>query len=236
MIKTEYTVKSTKVKSPHTFAMLSDFHNRKKNMAPAFDIVKSENVEVIFVVGDLVDRHKKIYDLAIPFLEGCMKLAPTYMSLGNHEIKFPVLTKEDFEKTGAVVLQNDFVDLGFMGDAFRLGGQIPYENFDWVDDFEKTDSFKICLSHHPETYKHELKTRNIDLILSGHAHGGQIRVLGHGVLAPNQGLFPKYTYGFHDNKLIVGTGLSNTGGIVPRWGNPTEVLIIKVVPENCVDN
>ena len=236
MIKTKYTVKSSKISKPHTFVMLSDFHNREKNLMPAIEIAKAENPEAVFVVGDLVDRHKKIHDLAIPFLLECVKIAPTYMSLGNHEIKYPVLSKEDLERTGAVILVNDFVDLDFSGDTIRVGGQLPYGEYDWINDFEKTDSFKICLSHHPETYKSVLIQKDIDLILSGHAHGGQIRMFNHGVLAPNQGLFPKYTHGFHDGKLIVGTGISNTGGIVPRWGNPKEVLVIKIEPENYVDN
>jgi predicted MPP superfamily phosphohydrolase len=78
-----------------------------------------------------------------------------------------------------------------------------------------------------EFYDKYLKDTDIDLILSGHVHGGQMRVLGKGIFSPGQGLFPKYFHGFHDNRLIVSAGTSNTVSL-PRWGNPCEVVIINL--------
>lgn len=88
---------------------------------------------------------------------------------------------------------------------------------------------RILLDHHPENYDQYTRMREIDLILSGHNHGGQIRLLGKGVYARNQGLFPKYDGGIFDNRLIVSRGLSNTLPI-PRFWNPIELVYIDLLP------
>ena len=84
----------------------------------------------------------------------------------------------------------------------------------------------MLLCHHPEYYEKYLKDRPIDLIVSGHAHGGQWRFFGRGVLAPGQGLFPKYTYGVHDDRLVIGTGLKKGSVLIPRLFNSPEVVFI----------
>ena len=95
----------------------------------------------------------------------------------------------------------------------------------WLDEFEKQGGKKLLLCHHPEYRDKYLKDRSIDLILSGHAHGGQIRLLGRGLYAPGQGIFPKYTSGIHAN-MIISRGLSNTAGFIPRLFNPREIVYI----------
>lgn len=227
MVLTEYTVTSEKLKGDHTFVMLSDFHNVEQAMADALLLVEQVKPEAILVAGDLVDRHRKEYDLAAPFLSECVKLAPTYFSYGNHEKKFPKISHEEFVATGAEVFNNSYRKFTFAnGDVFAIGGHYPYTEFDWMDEFESEDVFKLLICHHPEYYEQGLKDKALDLIVSGHAHGGQIRIFDQGILAPGQGLFPKCTKGLVDNKLVVGTGISNTGGIIPRLGNPTEVVVI----------
>jgi predicted MPP superfamily phosphohydrolase len=61
--------------------------------------------------------------------------------------------------------------------------------------------------------------------VSGHAHGGQFRLLGRGVYAPGQGLLPRYTRGVEDGRMIISAGAGNPARM-PRWGNPCEVLMI----------
>ena len=90
---------------------------------------------------------------------------------------------------------------------------------------------KVLICHHPEYYPKYLKDMPIDIIVSGHAHGGQWRFFGRGVFAPGQGLFPKYTSGVYDGRLVVSRGLKKTI-IPPRIFNPREVVIIDVVNEN----
>ncbi len=90
--------------------------------------------------------------------------------------------------------------------------------------------FKILLSHHPEYWEKYIRGKNIDLTVSGHAHGGQWCFLGRGVYAPGQGLMPKYTHGIYKNAgevLAVSRGMTNTVPI-PRFGNPCEIVFINL--------
>ena len=95
----------------------------------------------------------------------------------------------------------------------------------WLSAWEKQPGWKLLLAHEPHLWEPYLRGRNIDLILSGHAHGGQWRFFGRGVWAPDQGLFPNYTSGLHEN-LIISRGLTNTAAPIPRLFNPTEIVYI----------
>lgn len=105
----------------------------------------------------------------------------------------------------------------------------PKPELDWLDDFEAQPGYKLLLCHHPEYYPKYLKNRNVELILSGHAHGGQWRFFNRGLIAPGQGIFPRYTSGVHDDRLVISRGLTNTTKI-PRLFNPTEIVYIKPAP------
>lgn len=197
----------------------------------------------------------------LPFLSGCASLAPTFMSLGNHELYLDDEDNEEIEKTGVTVLDNEWrttqlnkrtvviggLTSGYVTDyrAFRantdscsryprqedlsgVGGAVTARShnpkIDWLDDLAAVPGYHILLSHHPEIWP-EIKGKGIELVLSGHAHGGQWRIFGHGVWSPGQGLWPRWTRGVYDGRLIVSAGLSNTTWI-PRFGNPTEVVYI----------
>jgi predicted MPP superfamily phosphohydrolase len=101
---------------------------------------------------------------------------------------------------------------------------------DWLSAFAAQPDFHILLSHHPEYFP--LIPDSVDLILSGHAHGGQIRMYNPlkrewiGTWSPGQGWWPRYTKGVYDGRLVVSAGLSNTTWI-PRLCNPTEVVYIE---------
>ena len=93
----------------------------------------------------------------------------------------------------------------------------------WLSQFVEQPGYKILLCHHPEYYP--LLPESIDLILSGHGHGGQVRLFGQGLYAPGQGWLPKLTSGVHENRLVISRGLSNTAH-VPRLFNPREIVYI----------
>ncbi|MEA5146517.1 MAG: serine/threonine protein phosphatase, partial [Candidatus Limiplasma sp.] len=84
---------------------------------------------------------------------------------------------------------------------------------------------RILMSHRPEDYYRYLQNAPVDLILAGHAHGGQIRIAGQGLYAPGQGILPKLTHGLVDGRMVISAGATNAVP-VPRWGNPCEVLAI----------
>ena len=95
----------------------------------------------------------------------------------------------------------------------------------WLDGFAACPGYHILLCHHPEYYPRWLAGRDIDLILSGHAHGGQIRLFGRGLYSPGQGLLPRLTGGVTDARLVISRGLANTKP-VPRLFNPPELVYI----------
>ena len=189
-------------------------------------------------------------EFVLPFLKACADIAPTFFSLGNHEWK---LSSEDIaviSETGAVVLDNGFVRhggvvIGGLSSAgftaykeYRRGKPERYPEWgygdspdmtepdiSWLGSFCGQEGFKLLLCHHPEYRDRYLKAMPLDLVLCGHAHGGQIRLFGQGLFAPGQGFLPKYTGGVHGN-MIISRGLANTGGMVPRLFNPTETVYI----------
>lgn len=131
------------------------------------------------------------------------------------------------------VSQNKYPDWN-MPD-YVIISQMPYlPDYTWLDSFEKQPGFKILLCHHPESWALSpplLYKRNIDLVLSGHSHGGQIRVLDRGLYAPGQGILPKYTSGIHCGHLghlVISRGLTNTS-LVPRINNPPELVLVSLV-------
>lgn len=230
---------------------------------------------------------------ALRILKACSRIAPTYVSLGNHEW---MLTDRELRfiehSTGVRILDNCWVRHGslviggltsavvteyryylkhpeaaaeaqpwqspgiFSGCLSRLDPVFryrrqhewtesvreelpkiypdrPYEpmslkprpELDWLKDFETQEGFKLLLCHHPEYRDRYLKGRKIDLILAGHAHGGQIRILDQGLFAPGQSLLPRYTSGVHGN-MVISRGLSNTASFIPRLGNPPEIVYL----------
>ena len=123
----------------------------------------------------------------------------------------------------------------------------------WLTGFEKQEGYRILLSHHPEYWSlagPKLIGHPIDLILSGHAHGGQIRIADHGLVAPGQGLMsriltgrdrrgedhhllPRFTKGIHEGeygRMVISCGMSNPQWPIPRWGNPCEILYLELRP------
>lgn len=105
----------------------------------------------------------------------------------------------------------------------------------WMEEFEAQDGYKILICHHPEYWdlkESRLCEKRIDLVLTGHAHGGQIRIGRQGLYASGQGWLPKLTSGIHHGQygdMIISRGLSNTVPI-PRLFNPTEMVYVKITP------
>ena len=238
-------------------AMLSDLHGRPYQ--EIVSAVRRFAPEMICITGDLITGilpEDEISPLVsqpyvLPFLEKCAEIAPAFVSLGNHEQVLDETDLRKIEQTGVTVLDNRWV----RKDKWIVGGltsacvtdyrkarpndsplrypKVPriqrsgIPKTDWLDGFVRQEGFHILLSHHPEYFP--LIPEGIELMLSGHAHGGQIRLFGRGLFAPGQGWLPKYTKGKYDDRLIVSAGLSNTASPIPRLFNQTEVVF--VVPE-----
>lgn len=225
MLVTSYDIASPAITHELRAVLLTDLHN--KPFEDIVEQVRSLHPDLILIAGDLVDRHRRTWRRVRPFLQEASAVAPCYFSFGNHEIKFPKITGPDIESCGVTVLDNRYIRFGDL----TIGGQTSMSPTDWVSSLEQADGYRILMCHHPEYFrKQHLKDRDLDLILAGHAHGGQFRFFDRGVYAPGQGLFPKYTHGIYGN-MIVSAGLANTlTPLVPRIGNPCEIVELDFRP------
>ena len=213
-------------------AFLSDLHNSAASAEKALCSLEENKPSVILFSGDAVNRINKKCDTALDFIQKASRIAPLFISLGNHELSGDF---EDFPSQargrGAVVLDNRFTRFG----SLCVGGlsfiwdweseDIKEKREKFLEDFCSFDGFKLLLSHVPAYYTEFLRDMDIDLILSGHSHGGQIGLGKRGLYAPDQGLFPKYVGDFYDNRLIVSRGLGQTAAL-PRFFNPYEIIYI----------
>lgn len=254
-ILTDYFIIESE-KIPESFdgikiAHISDLHN--KNWKGKLSILlMNEKPDYIFLTGDMIDSRKTDVEVTLDFLEKIKDLAPIYYVNGNHEGRLYINgnfkdnkdkyseLKNEMEKLGVTVLENKSVDLKINNESIHLIG-LNDPIFKWkfmkpeLDYLSKNlspltdeDSFQILLAHRPDYFEF-YSEKNLDLIFSGHAHGGQFRFpfIG-GIAAPGQGFFPKYTKGLYEmknSKMIVSPGLGNS--IIPiRFNNNPELYII----------
>lgn len=220
-------------------AVISDVHGNFINEIE--DSLRNEKPDYIAIVGDLVDEKYPLNDECLKKLRRYVSLAPVYMSLGNHDYFLNGDNCEALNKAGVLILDDNYIELRkgiFVGGLtsayvtrYRQFGnkskKTVLSNLSFLKKFSDLRGFKILLDHHPENYELYTKNLDIDLILSGHFHGGQIAIKDRGLYVPGHGFFPKYTGGFYDNKLVVSRGLSNTS-FIPRIGNPVELVYISI--------
>jgi hypothetical protein len=229
-----------------TIVQISDLHNKNfgENQIKILNKVQSVSPDIIIITGDLIDRRKYDLDIAMTFINGAVDIAPVYYVSGNHEAwsgKYPLI-KKNLIDSGVNVLDNTIVEF-FKGSSSIsiLGVSDPdFLTNDYMDGTNSTemeenltqlssdDNFKILLSHRPELFD-LYSDKSIDLIFSGHAHGGQFRIpLIGGLIAPDQGLFPKFTNGSYtknSSTMFVSRGLGNS--IVPiRIFNRPELVVV----------
>ena len=245
-----YTIESNKI--PKDFdgfkiAQISDFHNTKskKLTNDLVEEIKKTKPNIIVLTGDLVDSYKTNINVVISFVEKINDIAPIYYVTGNHEARIDNYDelKDKLEKNKVIILDGKLEIIKKDNSEINLIGiDDPSFNFNTYRDDStiiqdslvpikyNKNNFNILLSHRPELIETYAKN-NFDLVLSGHAHGGQIRIpfIG-GLIAPNQGLFPKYTSGIYEmnnTKMIISRGIGNS--VLPfRVNNRPELVVIKL--------
>ena len=220
------------MQAPIRLALVADLHN-----GPFEELLpQMEGVDAILIVGDMVRRYSDGYEQALAFLRAAPDIAPTYYILGNHEIRLASRERylQAVSESRVTLLDNRVVRLRkdiALGGLTSTHRTSPEEAQTLVQTLARESGYRLLLSHHPEDYPRYVQGTGIDLTLSGHAHGGQIRLRGRGLYAPGQGLLPKLTDGFYDgNRLLVSRGLTNST-FVPRWGNPCELILLTLEPK-----
>lgn len=248
--KTEYTIESnTLPKAFNGFKIIhiSDLHNTEfgEDNEKLLKIIKEQKPDAVFITGDTIDGFYTNIQIPINLFKEILKICDIYFIVGNHESRADVDTFRQFLQSlyeiGVKVLKDEATYIIKNDEKIQVIGlndaslyKTDYdENYkeeitEVINELNDKESFSILLSHHPELFPEYSKT-NVDLVFSGHAHGGQFRlpIIG-GIIAPNQGLFPEYDAGiFNENNttMVVSRGLGNS--IVPvRINNSPEVVIV----------
>lgn len=236
-----YTVTSTHLPPEfegYTIAQVSDLHNTEfgHSNQKLLDRLREANPNIIVLTGDLIDSHKTDTALAFNFARQASTIAPTYYITGNHEAWLgeglsPFLTQ--LAATGVTILRDQTTKLHHRGASITLAGlddpdAAAQPTAQRLQPLVNPQDYEILLAHRPEEIQ-TYASAGADLVLSGHAHGGQIRLpLIGGLVAPGQGLFPTYdagTYREGTTTMVVSRGLGNS--LVPlRINNRPELVVI----------
>ena len=245
----EYEIVSDRI--PEAFAgfriaQVSDLHNKDfgEGYGQLLTLLSEINPDIIVVTGDLIDSRQTDLDVALEFAWQAGKIARVYYVSGNHEARVPEYEdlKIGLVKAGVVILENQKVQITREGESITLMGiDDPSFQEDYlfgdsgsvarqaIENLQnESDGYTVLLSHRPELFDLYVDT-GMDLVLTGHAHGGQFRLpfVG-GLVAPNQGFFPKYDAGqFTENTttMIVSRGVGNS--IIPiRFNNRPEIVLV----------
>lgn len=232
---------------------VSDLHNCNfgDKQHRLIQISKQQRPDYIFITGDMIDQYHVGMKQACLYIKGLIKIAPVFYVTGNHEWEIQEGVRCDFfsflKQNGVVILHDEIIELSRGESSIQLIGiDDPYvaqRKIGKIDDYlfaknflkrlsilkkQKKDMYTILLSHRPEFINYYSKVK-INLVFSGHAHGGQFRlpILG-SVLAPHQGFFPKYVEGIvceKETSMIISRGLGDS--LFPvRIGNLPELLLV----------
>ena len=247
----KYNVKSEDIPSEFDnfrIVQISDLHNAEfgENNEKLLLMLKQADADIIAITGDMIDSRNTDVDVAISFAQKAVNIAPVYYVNGNHESR--VLgeyekLKQGLTDAGVTILENSSADIAIGDETISLIGiNDPTFRMELVDDtmeqniahqlvsvIPDNDNYKVLLAHRPEYF--DVYAGNVDLVLSGHAHGGQFRIpfIG-GLVAPGQGFFPEYYEGSHikeNTEMIVSRGIGNS--IIPfRINNKPEIIVAEL--------
>lgn len=238
----------------YRIVQISDLHNAKfgKDNQKLVDRIRECEPDMIVLTGDIVDSNHTNVDRAVQFVDEIVKICPVYYVTGNHEYWLEASEYDELMSgltgAGAVILDDQVVEIS-RGDAkFRLVGlddrslsdgtlgtllndQAGQKEETADNENSEKKEFTVVLAHEPQYFARYAGT-GVDLVLSGHAHGGQFRLpfVG-GIVAPDQGFLPEYTAGeyyMNGTEMIVSRGLGNS--VIPvRLFNYPEIVCVELV-------
>lgn len=245
-----YTIDSSKLPSSfngYRIAHVSDLHNTEmgQNNEKLLKMIKSAEPDIIVITGDMIDSRNTKVDVALNFAAEAVKIAPCYFVKGNHEVR--VTEYEELRNglidLGVIVLEDEKNEIEKQGEEIVIVGvDDPSAQNDYLFDdsqllmdsklktLKEDYSFTVLLSHRPELFDVYVDN-DINLVFSGHAHGGQFRLpfIG-GMIAPHQGLLPEYDSGIYteeNTNMVVSRGIGNS--LFPfRFNNRPEIILIEL--------
>lgn len=247
----EYTISNDKIPeefSGYRIAQVSDLHNAQmgEHNKELLQLLQDAKPDIIVVTGDILDVHKTDFEVALNFAEEAAKIAPCYYVTGNNEayIEDYPLFKEHLLETGFTILDDAAISIRHHGASISLiGVNDPAFHPNYAHSFDEdimqqaldsivydNNSFLLLLSHRPELLS-VYAACDIDLVLSGHVHGGQFRIpfIG-GVYGPDQGFLPEFDAGLYkegNTQMIVSRGIGNSR-FPFRLNNRPEIILIEL--------
>lgn len=216
-----------------TILQVSDLHDRAygKDGRELERTIQGLSFDLVAITGDLLDRHlPKRRENGYRFAQEAARIAPTCFVQGNHEWQiggWPDI-KSELTHRGVRVLDNEKVTLQRGDDRLDLIGSSEKATAGEIRTLVAQDTCSVLLAHHPERIGDYART-GVDLVLSGHAHGGHVRLFGHGLFSPDQGILPRYTSGVYrqgEITLYVSRGAGNHSFLPPRIFNRPEIDLI----------
>lgn len=250
---THFTVRSSKISEPFRIVLVSDLHEHQfgRDNEKLAEKIREQSPDLIVIDGDMINGDSENADTAVELVRALKEAAPVYYSFGNHEYSYMEAGHEDLteelEAAGAVVLNYQSIDIDVKGNQIRLGGLYEYgfetgmqseeENeraVPYLEEYADTDRYLIMCAHRPESfYPWDMADQwGIDLVLSGHLHGGQVIIPGVGGLYNSlDGFFPKFDYGQYklgDSDMVITRGLGSNPKMLPRFNNPPEIAVVEV--------
>lgn len=256
-----YTIESRKITENINLVIISDLHDNElgKNNEDLINKIDSLEPEIIIVAGDMLNEYSSNSKIVINVMKSLRyKDYKIFYSLGNTEEDYIKKGTSDIlselKSIGVTVLEKEYKDIKVNNNYIRIGGMYDYafalngeqevrrDNmddgmYDFLSDFQNTSNYKIMICHRPDSFVFWDATKywNIDLVVSGHTHGGQVVLpfVG-GLYGGDQGWFPKYDKGLFDLnkiKILITSGLGSGNQKLPRFNNPPEVVNLKISNE-----
>jgi len=246
---TAVTVQSDKLPAAfndYKILQIADLHGKSFGSRQKVLLKKVNKLQpdVILMTGDLIDSRRNGEEEALQLMKQLIPDYPVYFVTGNHEVRLNLTILPKLERLGVTVLRNTSVPLERDGQFIELLGIDDPTTTRWSEGLQEPDgirqsldqaqstadprAFQLLMAHRPE-YLPLYAERKVDLVLSGHAHGGQIRLpFTDGMYAPGQGFFPELTAGQHtmeNTRLIISRGLGNS--LFPfRIFNHPELIVV----------
>ncbi len=236
-----YRFKSQRLEAPVKIALVTDLHSCNYGIGQRvlLNAIDKEKPDLVLLGGDIIDDQLP-QQKALEFLQQVAQKYPTFYVSGNHEYWTRKIEeiKSIVRRFNIEVLEGTTLHWEKNGQRFDLSGIDDKEkmNPEWQEQLEKAagsrrkNTFSVLLTHRPEEIALYADHR-YDLVLAGHAHGGQWRLpfLCNGLFAPDQGFFPRYAgghYKIEETDLVVSRGLAKESTRVPRFFNRPELVMV----------
>ena len=244
---TNYTINSNKVNDNINVTIISDLHENRfgEDNTDLIKKIEKQSPDIILVAGDMTNEDSTDIKLVTNLMKRLSEIAPVFYSLGNTEYdnitKFNSDIINQLENVNVTVLDKEYEDIKIKNTTIRIGGMYDYafalngnNTYKFLCDFQDTNNYKIMIAHRPDSFifGDASEVWDIDLVVSGHTHGGQVRVpLMGGLYVGDQGYFPMYDKGLFDLnkiKILISSGLGSGKQKIPRFNNVPEVVNLKI--------